>query len=560
VADNKNGLKRVGASGSAENFSGGVEAFSLGRNVRPSLAEAWTPQRTDIKMMDTDKVTGLLQGDAPMGQLFGRLQPLLTAHAVPVFLVGGAVRDVLRGQESRDLDFAVADGAVALTFRVADALGLPAWVMDRERDIGRIMVPDPPTTLDFARLRGRDGEPTGDILADLAARDFTINAMALGLEQDGTVTLIDPMGGAADLAARTLRLTWPGALSADPVRALRAVRMWHKFGLHPEPQTEAAVREAVAELGTVSAERVRDELHKLLLLPVPDQGIATLHRLGLLATLLPEIAALDGVTQSAPHHEDVLGHTVSVLRWLVQVEQALRGGESADLPPELHAVRTMLAPFAATLTAHLERPVEGALDGLTLLRLGALFHDVGKRQTRSEGPDGRIHFYEHPEVGEKMVEAALRRLRLSNSAVQEVGRIVRGHMRPLLLADAGTVSRRAAWRFFDRLQTAGLDICLLTLADHLATYNGTGPLDGWERLLGVVEGLLAFHASHFVQVAQSPPLLNGNELMALLGVKPGPEIGRLLHALREEQATGTLSTPEEALAWVRAERQRAETE
>lgn len=482
------------------------------------------------------------------------LLPLLTAHPFAVYLVGGAVRDAVLGRDCRDFDFAVADQAVRLAFRVGDALDCPAYVLDRERDIGRVVLDNADqTTLDFARLRAADGAPTDDVVRDLTARDFTLNAMAIPIAA-ATATaadhVIDPTGGLADLQAGVLRMTYPGAPAADPVRVLRAARLVRQFDLRIDAETETAVRAAVGLLGRISAERLRDELLKLLALPDADRALTLLHAWGALAAVWPELAALEDVTQSPPHHEPVLAHTFSVLRWLTQIE-ALPAADTPPADPALAAVWVALHPAAPALRAHLERPLEGGVAGRLALRLGALFHDVGKAATRTVDADGQIHFYHHPEVGEPIAEQALRRLRLSNQVARHVGAIVRGHMRPLLLAQTDGASRRAVFRFFDRLQTAGLDICLLSPADHLAAYAGTGPAEQWERLLAVIGRLVAGYTAQDGAQVRPTLLLSGHDLMATFGLPPGPEIGRLLRLLAEEQAAGAVATREEALAFVR---------
>jgi hypothetical protein len=148
-------------------------------------------------------------------KLMEELRPFLSQHPHAVYLVGGAVRDAVRGEASHDLDFVVASDAIRLTFKVADRLGVPAYVLDQERDIGRVVLAD--TTLDFARMRGT-------LADDLQERDFTVNALALPATAQFYESIIDPCGGLDDLKARRLQLTHPQALSADPVRALRAVR------------------------------------------------------------------------------------------------------------------------------------------------------------------------------------------------------------------------------------------------------------------------------------------------------------------------------------------------
>ncbi len=482
-----------------------------------------------------------------------RLAVLLADHDDPVYLVGGAVRDALLGRTAHDLDFAVRAGATRLAFRVADALGLPAFAMDRERDVARVVLPDG-GTYDFAAFRG----PSID--ADLRARDFTVNAMALPAAIGAHPTLIDPLGGRADLAARRLRLAYAGALVDDPLRALRGVRLGHQLGLVPVPDTEAAMAAAGPSLGSVAPERIRDELLHLAAAADPAGAFRRLSAAGLLRPTLPELAALEGVAQDPPHHEPVLAHTWRILHWLEAIELTLLGSAAppADrFAAEIDEVAQALAGFAPSLGARLAQRVAGGLDGRQLLRWGALWHDAGKAVTRTVELDGRVRFLGHAEAGARLAGGRLRQLRFGNEAIGHLRALVAGHMRPLFLANEPAVSRRAIFRFFRATEPAGPDIALLALADHLATYDGPGdhPSAGrpaWVRLLAVSHALLDAYFTAFAETVRPTPLVDGRRLMRDLGIPAGPTIGRLLRLIEESQAAGEITTAAEALALARA--------
>lgn len=493
--------------------------------------------------------------EAPGGEplalspLLERLRPLLDKQEVPVYLVGGAVRDALLGRMSHDLDFLVPEGAIKLAFRVANSLNLPAYILDQERDTGRVVLPDEGTMLDFARFRGDTLEN------DLHDRDVTINAIALPAAAQTTASLIDPYAGQQDLAARLLRPVHDASFTNDPVRALRAARLAITLDFTLTAEAEQAIVTAGPLLSEVSPERVRDEVVKLLETAAPDEAIRLMEQYGLLAAVLPEVAALKGVDQSAPHHEPVLAHTVSVLSRLVQIEAVLQEEETQEGDREgggeMDDVRRVLAAYRGPLQNHLARPVHGGHDGRLMLRLGALLHDVGKARTQTVEADGRIRFLGHDGVGAKMAAEVLDRLRFSKEAMVHVERIVAGHMRPLLLTQAPDVSRRGVYRFFLATQSAGLDIGLLALADHLATHNGPGPAGQWPRLLQVVQTLYQNFFEEYEETIQPRPYLNGLEIMALLAIPPGPEVGRLLRLLEEAQAAGEIGSREEAVRLAR---------
>ncbi|MCI0396345.1 MAG: HDIG domain-containing protein, partial [Chloroflexi bacterium] len=478
----------------------------------------------------------------PLSPLLEQVRPVLARQEMPVYLVGGAVRDALLDRPSHDLDFVVPGQAIQLAYKVANRLGWPAYTLDQERDLGRV-VAEGGVTLDFARFRKED------LAADLSDRDFTINAMALPAEARNRTSVIDLLDGQADLAAGLVRQVHEQSLANDPVRALRAVRLALQLNFQVEPATAEATRAVAARLGAVSVERVRDELVKLIGGPRPDEAIEQMAALGLLAAVLPEIAALEGVAQSAPHTQPVLGHTLSVLAWLAALEDALLDGQP-PAEPAVSQVRELLTPYLPPLRRHLERPVDGGLSGGHLLRLGALFHDVGKKETQRVEEGGRIRFFGHDKVGATIAFKRLNALRLSSEAARHVRAIVAGHTRPLLLAQSGRPGRRAVYRFFRNAGLAGLDIGLLSLADHLGTYGRPDEAE-WPRLLVVVEELYSHYFERYKETIRPALLLDGHTLMEALGLLPGPEIGRLLRLIEEAQAAGEITTREEALRLAR---------
>ncbi|MFQ5398085.1 MAG: HDIG domain-containing metalloprotein [Anaerolineae bacterium] len=524
-----------------------AEALHLAQRNRPK-------ERAVVRFIESPGGEALT-----LSPMLDRLRPFFENQPNPVYLVGGAVRDALLGRPSHDLDFAVPGGANQMAFRAGNFLNAPAYVLDKKRDTGRVVLQESRTTLDFARFRARDLE------ADLKDRDFTINALALPATARTQSSIIDPCGGLADLTAGVIRLTHPQAVHHDPVRALRAVRLALELGFTLDESAETAVSGAADELAAVSVERVRDELLKCVGGRAPDRAVRMMARFGLLAAVLPSIAALAGIEQSSPHREAVLPHTITTLRWLVRIEKALTpDGETAG---PLAAIHAALADFTPGITSLLNRAVPGGLNGRTLLRLGALFHDVGKQETKTteqeEHGGMRIRFLGHETAGAPIAAAELRRLCLSNEAVAHVQRIVAGHMRPMHLTRSQPgksnkplrLTRRAIYRYFRDTGSAGIDIGLISLADHLATHDSPGDPEQWQRLVSVVAQLFRHYFEHHAETVAPPPLLDGRELMTVLQLGPGPEVGRLLRLIEEAQAAGELTTKAEALDFARRSRQ-----
>ena len=365
---------------------------------------------------------------------------------------------------------------------------------------------------------------------DLAARDFTVNALAVRLPPllvTGRARVLDPGGGIGDLRRGRLRPPAPGVLRDDPLRALRAVRLEATHGLRLTPAAARAVRDAAPALARVAPERVRDELLVLLALPRTLPALRRAGALGCLAAVLPETRAMRGTTQPSPHRFDVLEHP---LRAVGGVDVLLAGLEA-------------LAPLGEELHTHVSEPLGGMVTRAQILKLAALLHDVAKPETRRV-VGGRIRFFDHDVLGAARARAIGERLRLPGRAVDVLERLVRHHLRPMHLAQAGGVSRRARYRFYRDLREDTRDLLLLVLADAAAV-TGQSPLAAWRRS-GVVRDLLGGWREEQASAAE-PPLVRGGDVMARYGLVPGPEVGRLLHRAREAQALGLVRTRDEAL-------------
>jgi putative nucleotidyltransferase with HDIG domain len=456
------------------------------------------------------------------------------------------VRDALLGRRTHDLDFVIPSRGIKSARRVADALGAAFYVLDEERDTGRVVLFESDGSrqfLDFSTLRGPDLE------SDLRARDFTINAIALNPR--APQSLIDPLGGAADLRSRQLRACSPASFSDDPLRILRGIRLAVQFNLSILPETREWMRTSVSGLQRISPERVRDEMFRLLGGPQPATSVRLLDLFNALPYTLPELSALKGVIQSPPHVSDVWEHTLSVLQKLVGVLSVLalqhNQDNAASLAMGLISIR--LGRYREQIAEHLITELNPDRPLRLLLFLAALYHDTGKPASRQLEAGGRIRFFEHERIGAEMVYQRARDLRLSVQECDRLKKIVENHMRPILLAQTGQLpTRRAIYRFFRDCGAAGVDVCLLSLADVLATYETTLPQDIWDRHLEVVRTLLEALWEHAEEFVAPPALINGHDLIESFRIKPGPQIGKILEAVREAQAGGQVSTRDEALA------------
>ncbi|MCX6032138.1 MAG: HD domain-containing protein [Chloroflexi bacterium] len=498
--------------------------------------------------------------------LVSRVLAFIASRGAPAWLVGGYVRDQLLGRVNHDLDVIVPEGGIPLARTIAAAFDGAFFVLDHDRDVGRAILRDEignELDVDVARLR------SPELLDDLSLRDFTVNAIAVGYvlgtsEAPGTWgQVFDPFDGRGDLTKRLIRAVTEGAFHDDPLRMLRGVRQAIELGFRIEDATYNLIRRDAPLLPTVSAERVRDELLRIVAAPGAWQHVRLLASLDLLQQALPEAATTIGVTQTAPHYQDVFDHSRSVMAHLEGI-YALLWPEAGYRAPEPVTddmtvpaaagqwveLAEMLAPYADDLRVHLAQPLAAGRMRREWLTWAALMHDWGKPAMRSVEEEGRVRFLGHEHFGALLVERRGQALKLSADEVAYLARLVDQHMRPGLLSHDYPPSHRAIYRFYRDAGSTGPDCALLGLADHLAIRAANPLPDHWEHRLGTTRLLLdAYFRARGERVAPLP-LLNGHEIMGEFGLKPGPQIGELLEELREAQAVGEVTTADAARAWL----------
>lgn len=445
------------------------------------------------------------------------------AGGATTWIVGGAVRDAALDREVTDLDLAVAGDPEAAVKAIAREAGGHPFELSAEFATWRVVARDRSWQVDATALRGETVE------ADLAARDFTLGAVAVPLAGGEP---LDPFGGLADLERRLLRVVSEECFRDDPLRLLRAARLATDLGLELDPGTVALARSEVRLAAEPAGERQLAELRRLLGGPDPLRGVALLDELGLTAVVLPELEALRGVEQGPNHHLDVLGHTLAVLERTLEVEADLErfaGERSAE-------VRELLA-----------EPLADEMSRGTALRFGALLHDIGKPATRGER-DGYVTFIGHDSVGAEIVGGLCRRLRTSQKLSRHLQGLTLHHLRLGFLVHEAPLPARRVHEYLRATEPVAADVTLLTVADRLSA-RGSGPFateEAIEAHLELARQMLAA-ALDWRRDGPPEPLLRGDELAAELGIGAGPELGDLLAELEAAQYAGEVSTREQAL-------------
>jgi poly(A) polymerase len=449
--------------------------------------------------------------------------PLATVAKIAdnAWLVGGALRDRLLGRETADFDVAVAGDQGALARELARRANGYPFALSEGFGGWRVVSRRRSWQIDLLPVVG------GSIEADLAARDFTINAMAQPLGSD---EVLDPFGGLTDLEAKRLRAVSSAAFEQDPLRVLRLVRLSVELGFHAEPDTTTAARKCAPGLKQVAAERSFYELKRIIGADRAVSGLQQMDIVGATAVLLPELARLRGVEQSPYHHLDVYEHTLAVLAEAVALE---------------HDPAPTFGEHAAPVADFLERPFAEGLTRWQALRFGALLHDIAKPSTQGISIPGRVTFMGHDELGAEVAREVLERLRASEQLRAHVAALTRHHLRLGFLVHAAPLDRRQVYRYLHDTEPVQVDVTVLSVADRLAT-RGRNSERAIERHLTLARQLLGEALAWSAAPPAAP--VRGDEIARALGIEPGPEVGRILRELREASFAGDVRTREEALA------------
>ncbi|MFC1931417.1 CCA tRNA nucleotidyltransferase [Chloroflexota bacterium] len=477
-----------------------------------------------------------------VSSLLIRVSHFFSEHGVKAYLTGGLVRDMLLGRETADIDIAVATDAPEIAPGVAKALDGKDILLDEVNRISRVVLENETAAtksrweLDFSTFEG-------DIEQDLARRDFTINAMAIDLEefvrQPQSPVLIDPFHGQDDLNNGAIRVISESTFISDPARLLRAVRLTGELGFSIDNETETLIQRYSNLIASVAGERIREELLQLLAMPQTGQLLSYLDELDLLTAIIPELAQMKGVSQPKIHVWDVFDHSIETVATICFL---LREGTLKYAGKEVLAA----VPRSVELEQHFNQEVSSGSTRSSLLKLAALLHDIAKPQTKSIDEDGRARFLGHAKEGATTATGILERLRFSTKEIKLVEALISHHLRPTQMSQKELPSRRAIYRYFRDTGGAGVDILFLSLADHLATRGSQLYPSHWQQHTQLVAYVMAKRFEED-SLTVPPKLIDGNDLIKDFGLSPGPEVGEILEAVREAQAAGEVTTREEAL-------------
>ncbi len=473
-----------------------------------------------------------------------------------VYLVGGALRDLALGRVAEDLDIACFAPEEIVRFLLRE-FGGAIVTLDDQNGVFRVVFPKGRfknvRQVDASLIQGRG------ILEDLGRRDFTINSMALELSPGmgaavSARDVLDPYDGRSDLAKKTIRCRAKSIMAKDPLRLLRAFRIAAQLGFGLEAKTLRTIAGLKKSAASPAAERIKTELAGLFSINGAGRWVRAMDKAGVLMEIFPEMKKTRTCAKVYYGQGGVLAHSLATLDrmdFLLEHSAEAFPSQGAKIRQGISENAFGDAPFPA------------------FLRLCAFLHDVAKPETAGL-IDGRLRFFRHDEIGAERISALFKRLRFSRHWTEAAAAVVAHHLRPGNLAANQNVSERASYRFFRDLGDHALALLLVCWADH-ASYMPEHRLRRHLRLLGRPPGTFDGSVSEdekktvrHLQVVSlllkrlfdennkpvPDPVINGRDVMRILRLKPGPEVGVWLERVREAQGRRKIKTRAEALAYL----------
>ncbi|MBI5682007.1 MAG: CCA tRNA nucleotidyltransferase [Deltaproteobacteria bacterium] len=440
-----------------------------------------------------------------------------------IHLVGGVVRNLVsKLPMGCDYDFVLTSKIKETALRLALILGGSPFLLDKETGSFRIVIRknNLRVTVDLSPLKGRD------ITHDLFMRDFTINAMAVNVEElfeTDTVEIIDPLKGVSDSRRRCIVLIKDTIFEDDPVRLLRAVRLSAQYGFSISRETENIIKSKAHLLKTSSWERIRDEFFIILNCHNIRHNLKKLYAVGLLQEIFPEIRDWEMLS-----NYDLMSHII----------QAVTEGEKL-----LYDIKKIMPEYLDAISSHFDSIVEN-IPRICLFKLGIFLHDIGKPVTMKIDERG-IRFTGHDLEGETIVKRIAKRLKLGKKPAKTLCSLVRNHHRIFTMASQEKIPYRTKAHLFRAMDKDGIDLLFLSLADARATRGGED-----YRLVQVVRELISFYYNIY-SIKKQPPLLKGDDIMRLFKIPEGVMVGRILKKVQDTEGEGRVKNKKEAIEFIR---------
>ncbi len=437
-----------------------------------------------------------------------------------IYLVGGTVRDYYMGLESVDRDIIVMDeDAREFALKLADLFNATFVPLDEENKIYRLVLPDKINYIDVTN-------PVGDsIEKDLMRRDLTINAIAVNIR---TGDVIDISGGVTDIKNKCINYVNEHNFIDDPLRLLRVYRFQALYGFQLAPETINAVCKYVDLIHKPAVERINYEVLKLFSGKYAHQALENMNKTWLLEEIFPFVNELKQVPPNSHHHLDLFHHSIETVK---QVQ--LLYENASDVVKE-----------------HLDRIDFGGFSRLAHLKLAAFMHDIGKFSTWTI-EEGKHRFIKHDDVGAKMSIKILKKLHFSNKQIDYISSMIKYHIYPSHVMNSPQITEKIMMRYVRKMDKNAIDAIILAQADRLSARGPEITDEIVERNITSLNMLLKFYLEARETLKPLPKLLDGNEVMKILNIKPSKRLGEIMDALHEAQISGDVLTKDHAIEFVK---------
>ena len=435
------------------------------------------------------------------------------------YLVGGSVRDFIMGKTFKDRDIAIREAEI-FAKKLADELDATFITLDDVNKIFRVVLKDKENYLDISELRGKSIEE------DLLKRDFTVNAVAYDLKAE---KYIDVTGGIKDIQNHCLRIIKEENLAEDPLRILRAFRFMSTLNFEPEKELIKVLKKYYHLVNIPAKERIHDEIIKLFGGKHAAKTLISMYDSGILELIFPVVKDMAKVPSNSHHHLDLVHHVIETVK---QIELQMNSAETEVIN-------------------HLTKTDFGGYPRINYLKLAGFLHDIGKFSTWTIEDTGRHRFIKHDLVGAKMVIPLLRELKFSNKQIEYISEMIRQHIYPSNVISSPNFDNKVMLRYIRKMGENVIDNITLAKADRLSAQGPDITKDMLEANINGLNKLLNFYIEIKPSLKPLPKLLDGNEIMQLLGIKQSPKLGYIIKELHEAQLNGDINTKKQAENFIR---------
>lgn len=435
------------------------------------------------------------------------------------YLVGGAVRDFFLGKQTFDRDIAIRNAEI-FAKKIAEKYDGTFIPLDEENKIYRVVLKDKENFLDISEIQGESIED------DLIRRDFTINAIAYNLR---TMEFIDVTGGIQDIKNKKLRFIREENFIDDPLRILRAFRFFATTGFEMDNKLKEVVQKYSNIALKPAKERIHYELMKLFGGQYASYALVELDKIGLLEKIFPCVKEMKKVPQNTHHHLDLFNHLIESVR---QVELLYFNSDNE-------------------IKEHLERIDFGGFPRINYLKIATFLHDIGKFSTWTIEESGRHRFIGHDSTGAKLVVPLLKELKFSKKQIEYISKMIKYHIYPSGVIASPELNEKVMMRYLRKMEDDVIDNIILAKADRLSARGPAITNDIIKSNIDGLDKLLSFYLEQKDKMEPLPKLLNGNEIMEILNIKPSKVLGKIIKMLEDAQFNNEIESKSEAVYYIK---------